>query len=92
MVDSEVESRSSGLPFFADGEGVASVPCGAAEEWETMTAVRLRDQALDLPDVRLDKIALVRSALANGSYRIRASELASKVMDSMVRSTSRQKP
>jgi anti-sigma28 factor (negative regulator of flagellin synthesis) len=53
-------------------------------DWKTMTALRLAGETLALPDIRLDKIAIVQSALANGSYRIPTSELASKVIESMV--------
>ena len=49
-----------------------------------MMAVTLTSEALALADVRLDKIAIVQSALANGSYSIRTSELATKLIESMV--------
>ncbi|HEY0795449.1 MAG TPA: flagellar biosynthesis anti-sigma factor FlgM [Acidisarcina sp.] len=61
-------------------------------DWKAMMTLRLAGEALALPDIRLDKIAIVQSALANGSYRIRTWELASKVMDSMVESMLRDTP
>jgi hypothetical protein len=64
-------------------------PCGDAVQpldWKAMMALTLAGETLALPDIRFDKIAIVQSALANGSYRVRTSELASKVIDSMVNS------
>lgn len=41
-------------------------------------------QATSAPDVRLDKVAAIQSALAAGTYSVSASQVASKLVDSML--------
>ena len=91
-------SDTPGLPSLSESQSSENVrvdsefSAGDDAEWRRMTAVTLTSETLALPDVRLDKVAIVQSALANGSYSIRASELASRVIDSMVDSSAEETP
>jgi negative regulator of flagellin synthesis FlgM len=42
-------------------------------------------QALSTPDVRTDKVAELQSAIASGSYQVPASEVAGKIVDSLLK-------
>jgi len=41
-------------------------------------------QALSTPDVRTDKVASLQAAIASGSYQVPASEVAGKIVDSLL--------
>lgn len=40
--------------------------------------------ALTTPDVRLDKVAQLQTAIANGSYIVSSSDVASKIVDNLL--------
>ncbi|MBU5611494.1 flagellar biosynthesis anti-sigma factor FlgM [Geomonas azotofigens] len=42
---------------------------------------RLKAEVADMPDVRMDRVALAKQNLQNGAYRVEASVLAQKMMD-----------
>ncbi len=42
-------------------------------------------QALSTPDVRLDKVAALQSAIASGTYQVPASAVAGKIVDSLLK-------
>lgn len=44
-------------------------------------------QSVSEPDVRLDKVASIQGALQNGTYQVSASDVAQKVLDSMIDSS-----
>ncbi len=41
--------------------------------------------ALTTPDVRLDKVAQLQTAIANGSYSVSSADVASKIVDSLLK-------
>jgi flagellar biosynthesis anti-sigma factor FlgM len=41
-------------------------------------------QALNTPDVRLDKVAALQSAISSGTYQVPASAVAGKIVDSLL--------
>jgi flagellar biosynthesis anti-sigma factor FlgM len=43
-------------------------------------------QATSLSDVRMDKVAAIQSALQAGSYEVSASDVAQKIVESMIES------
>jgi negative regulator of flagellin synthesis FlgM len=42
-------------------------------------------EALNTPDVRLDKVAALQTAIASGSYSVSSSDVASKIVDSLLK-------
>jgi len=44
----------------------------------------LMAQALESPDVRLDKVASLQQAIANGSYNVSSSDVADKMIESLL--------
>ena len=46
-------------------------------------AAQLAQQAMALPDVRMDKVAAMREAIGNGTYRVEASAVADAIARSM---------
>ena len=69
----------SGSPSPAAQESVI----GADSATVSSAASQVAQTATD-PGVRMDKVAAVRSALAAGTYRIDASAIASRLVDSML--------
>jgi len=51
---------------------------------EVSTAASLAHQAMSLPDVRMDKVAAVQQALANGTYHVSVDDLAAKLVGQMM--------
>jgi len=50
---------------------------------EVSTAASLAHQAMSVPDVRMDKVAAVQQALANGTYQVSAADVADKLIHQM---------
>jgi len=55
----------------------------ANDEAHLSAAAYLATQAVALPEVRMEKVASVQAALANGSYRVSSSDVAASLIDSM---------
>ena len=51
---------------------------------EVSTAASLAHQAMSVPDVRMDKVAAIQQALANGSYQVSAADVAGKLVRKMM--------
>jgi negative regulator of flagellin synthesis FlgM len=51
---------------------------------EVSTAASLAHQAMSVPDVRMDKVAAVQQALANGTYQVSAGDVADKLLRQMM--------
>ena len=51
---------------------------------EVSTAASLAHQAMAVPDVRMDKVAAVQQALANGTYQVSAGDVADKLVQQMM--------
>lgn len=51
---------------------------------EVSTAASLAHQAMSIPDVRMDKVAAVQQALANGTYHVGADNVADKLVRQMM--------
>lgn len=63
----------------------------ATDQATVSSAASSVSQAASSSDVRLDKVAAVKSALEAGTYHVPASAVASKVVDSMLGSSSSSK-
>lgn len=48
------------------------------------TAATLAHRAMSLPDVRMDKVAAVQQALANGTYQVDPADVADKMVSRMM--------
>jgi negative regulator of flagellin synthesis FlgM len=70
----------AGLP--SDGL-IASV--GHADQTSLSSASGLVAQALDSPDVRSAKVAALQQAIAAGSYSVSSSDVADKIIQSLLR-------
>lgn len=51
---------------------------------EVSTAATLAHRAMSLPDVRMDKVAAVQQALANGTYQVDPADVAGKIVNRMM--------
>jgi negative regulator of flagellin synthesis FlgM len=62
-----------------------SAPMGSTQDrTEVSTAASLAHQAMAVPDVRMDKVAAVQQALANGTYQVSAGDVADKLVQQMM--------
>ena len=65
-------------------------PAGAAkvsspDQANVSSTGGLVSQALNTSDVRTDKVAALQAAIANGSYNVSSSDVANKIVDSLLR-------
>lgn len=51
---------------------------------EVSTAASLAHQAMSMPDVRMDRVAAVQQALANGTYQVSPMDVADKIVRRMM--------
>lgn len=51
---------------------------------EVSTAASLAHQAMSVPDVRMDKVAAIQQALANGTYQVSPADVADKLVRQMM--------
>jgi len=58
---------------------------GVTDQASVSSAGGLVAQALNTSDVRSDKVAALQSAIANGSYQVSSSDVASKIVDSLLK-------
>jgi flagellar biosynthesis anti-sigma factor FlgM len=68
----EAKPEKSGTPTVTDQANVSS-------------AAGLVAQALNTSDVRMDKVTALQTAIASGSYSVPASEVAGKIVDSLLK-------
>ena len=62
-----------------------SVAAGNSQDrTEVSTAASLAHQAMAASDVRMDKVAAVQQALANGTYQVSPADVADKVVQRML--------
>jgi negative regulator of flagellin synthesis FlgM len=61
----------------------AATASGGQDSTEVSTAASLAHQAMAVPDVRMDKVAAVQQALANGTYQVSAGDVADKLLQQM---------
>lgn len=54
-----------------------------ADHTDVSTAAILAHRAMSLSDVRMDKVAAVQQALANGTYQVDPTDVAVRVIDRM---------
>ena len=72
----------------ANGKADKNVSAGvtSADQAKVSAAASLASTSASEPDVRLEKVAAIRSAIENGSYQVPASDLAAKVISSLLSS------
>jgi flagellar biosynthesis anti-sigma factor FlgM len=75
---------SSMQPVELQSSAVATGGSPRQDITEVSTAASLAHGAMALPDVRLDKVAEIQQALANGSYFVGADEIAGKLVQQMI--------
>jgi negative regulator of flagellin synthesis FlgM len=51
---------------------------------EVSIAAKLATRAMSAPDVRMDKVAALQQALANGKYAVSADDVANKIVNHML--------
>ncbi|HMD21266.1 MAG TPA: flagellar biosynthesis anti-sigma factor FlgM [Alloacidobacterium sp.] len=51
---------------------------------EVSTAASLAHQAMSVPDVRMEKVAAIQQALANGTYQVGPADVADKLVRQMM--------
>ena len=51
---------------------------------EVSTAASLAHQAMSVPDVRMEKVAAIQQALANGTYQVSPADVADKLVRQMM--------
>lgn len=69
------------------GHGAASSTALTSDQATVSNAGSGVSQAATASDVRLDKVAAVKSALESGTYEVPASAVASKMVDSLLSSS-----
>jgi negative regulator of flagellin synthesis FlgM len=62
----------------------ASSPASTADQTHLSPAANMVSQSVNQTDVRMDKVASVQAAIASGSYHVDASQVAGKLIDSML--------
>jgi negative regulator of flagellin synthesis FlgM len=64
---------------------VSSSGTGAAQDSaEVSLAANLANKAMQVPDVRMDKVAAVQQALNNGTYNVSPEDVAEKLVRQMI--------
>ncbi len=76
------ETQGPALAKTGSGSSEASQ---AADTTSVSSVGGLIAAALTTPDVRLDKVAQLQTAIANGSYSVSSSDVASKIVDSLLK-------
>jgi negative regulator of flagellin synthesis FlgM len=77
-------AETSKLSSVKTGSG-SSEAAEARDTTSVSSAGGLVAAALTTPDVRLDKVAQLQTAIANGSYNVPSADVASKIVDSLLR-------
>ncbi|MGA7524148.1 MAG: flagellar biosynthesis anti-sigma factor FlgM [Acidobacteriaceae bacterium] len=75
----EVAASSSGKT-----NGAASAGSSSADEATLSSAASAAAQAAPDSDVRMDKVAQVQKALAEGTYNVASSDVANSMIDTML--------
>jgi negative regulator of flagellin synthesis FlgM len=57
----------------------------SADSAKLSAAGGMASQATDTSDVRMDKVAALQQAIASGSYRVSASDVADKMVESLLK-------
>jgi negative regulator of flagellin synthesis FlgM len=80
-----------------NGTSAAAAASGAEKKPESVASAAVSDQAtvsstgglvaaaLSTSDVRQDKVASLQAAIASGSYNVSSSDVASKIVDSLLK-------
>jgi negative regulator of flagellin synthesis FlgM len=63
----------------------ASATAGSADSAKLSAAGGMASQATDTSDVRMDKVAALQQAIASGSYSVSASDVADKMVESLLK-------
>jgi negative regulator of flagellin synthesis FlgM len=70
----------------AKASDTASVSTGTVTDQASVSSTGgLVAQALSTSDVRSDKVAALQTAIASGSYQVPSADVASKIVDSLLR-------
>jgi negative regulator of flagellin synthesis FlgM len=79
-------SQTSPVSAVQPQPQAAGTPSGNSiqDRTEVSTAASLAHQAMSVPDVRMDKVAAIQQALANGSYQVSAADVAGKLVRKMM--------
>lgn len=68
----------------AKSSGAAQTSSQQTDQAELSAAGSLISKALDGSDVRMDKVQALQRAIASGSYQVSSSDVADKLVDSMM--------
>ncbi len=80
LFSSQEIARPSAKTVNAEAQGVPA----ATDQATLSAAASLAASAAPDSDVRMDKVAAVQAALANGSYNVPSSAVAGKMIDQML--------
>lgn len=73
-------TNAKGAPTFDKAASVST-----SDQTSLSTASTLLAQALQTPDVRTEKVASLQAAISAGTYQVSSSDVADKLIDSLLR-------
>ncbi len=68
----------------ADSASASAVTASGVDSAK-LSAAGLASQATDTSDVRMDKVAALQQAIAGGTYNVSASDVANKMVESLLK-------
>jgi negative regulator of flagellin synthesis FlgM len=75
---------SQEVPRASSGKAAGPVSGGSADEATLSSAASAAAQASPDSDVRMEKVAQVQKALAEGTYNVASSDVANRMIDAML--------
>jgi flagellar biosynthesis anti-sigma factor FlgM len=80
----QIASTPSGSTASLSKNSTRSSEALAADTAQVSSAATQVAQSASIPDVRLDKVAAIRNQIESGSYSVPPSDVATKVIDSIL--------
>jgi negative regulator of flagellin synthesis FlgM len=77
-------SETSSVSGVQQKRTAISGSANSQDRTEVSTAASLAHKAMSMPDVRMDKVAAIQQALANGTYQVSPADVADKIVQKMM--------